>query len=162
MDSKDRSIATQVAFKAAIDAERDIDLTDPAGQARFHEVFEYLQTELVTAIVMLSDESEQVAQIIQGEFPGSQIVSGPTAGAPYQQYEQPQYTQPSPQQGFTVSVKGTQYGPLPDWLYEQAAQKGVTEVWDNRQQAQGNKRPWFRATTGGDNAAAFWPPRPSR
>ena len=70
MDSRDRSIATQVAFKAAIDAERDIDLTDPAGQARFHEVFEYLQTELVTAIVMLSDESEQVAQIIQGEFPG--------------------------------------------------------------------------------------------
>ena len=99
MDSKDRSIATQVAFKAAIDAERDIDLTDPAGQARFHEVFEYLQTELVTAIVMLSDESEQVAQIIQGEFPGSQIVSGPTAGAPYQQYEQPQYTTAQPAAG---------------------------------------------------------------
>ena len=58
-------------------------------------------------------------------------------------------------------MKGTQYGPLPDWLYEQAAQKGVTEVWDNRQQAQGNKRPWFRATTGGDNAPAFWPPRPA-
>ena len=40
MDAKDRSIATQVAFKGAIDLERDVDLTDPQGQARFHEVFD--------------------------------------------------------------------------------------------------------------------------
>jgi len=154
MDAKDRSIATQVAFKGAIDIERDVDLTDPAGQNRFHEVFEYLQHELMEGILATGSQEEQIAQVIQGEFPGTQVVSG----ASQQQYAQPTYTTPSPPQ-YQLAVRGTQYGPLPDWLYEQAAQKGVTEVWDNRQQAQGNKRPWFRSTSGGDNAPAFWPPR---
>ena len=154
MDAKDRSIATQVAFKGAVDLERDVDLTDPAGQARFQEVFDYLSHVLVEGIIATGSQEEQIAQVIQGEFPGTQVVSGPAQ----QQYAQPQYTTPAPPQ-FNLSVKGNQYGPLPDWLYEQAAAKGVHEVWDNRQQAQGNKRPWFRSTSGGDNAPAFWPPR---
>jgi hypothetical protein len=154
MDTRDRGIATQVAFKGAIDIERDVDLTDPQGQARFHEVFEFLQHELMEGILATGSQEEQIAQVIQGEFPGTQVVSGPAQ----QQYAQPQYTTPGPPQ-YQLQVRGNQFGPLPDWLYEQAAQKGVTEVWDNRQQAQGNKRPWFRSTSGGDNAPAFWPPR---
>jgi hypothetical protein len=58
-----------------------------------------------------------------------------------------------------VSVKGNQFGELPDWLVLDAFQAGITEVYDNRDQVAGTKRPWFKATTGGKDAKAFWPPR---
>ena len=58
-----------------------------------------------------------------------------------------------------VTVKGKQHGPLPDWLALEAFQAGVTEVYDNRDQVAGTKRPWFKATEGGKDAKAFWPPR---
>jgi hypothetical protein len=58
-----------------------------------------------------------------------------------------------------VTVKGNQFGELPDWLVLDAFQAGVTEVYDNRDQVAGTKRPWFKATTGGKDAKAFWPPR---
>lgn len=58
-----------------------------------------------------------------------------------------------------VTVRGTQHGPLPDWLVLDAFQAGVTEVYDNRDQVAGTKRPWFKATTGGKDAKAFWPPK---
>lgn len=159
MDNKDRSIATQVAFKGAIDlaVAIDLDLANPAGQAQFEESFSYLTESLFKAITSQLSAVEQMAQVIQGQFPGSQVVSGPAAD----QYAQPSYTQPGPPQ-FTLTVKGDQHGPLPDWLFEQAASKGVTEVYDNRLDAMQNpdkKRPWFRATTGGRDAPAFWPPR---
>jgi hypothetical protein len=58
-----------------------------------------------------------------------------------------------------VTVKGNQFGELPDWLVLEAFQAGITEVYDNRDQVAGTKRPWFKATTGGKDAKAFWPPR---
>ncbi len=58
-----------------------------------------------------------------------------------------------------VTVRGNQFGELPDWLVLEAVQAGVTEVYDNRDQVAGTKRPWFKATTGGKDAKAFWPPR---
>ncbi len=58
-----------------------------------------------------------------------------------------------------VTVKGNQFGELPDWLVLDAFQAGITEVYDNRDQVAGTKRPWFKATTGGKDAKAFWPPR---
>ena len=58
-----------------------------------------------------------------------------------------------------VTVRGTQHGALPDWLVLDAFQAGVTEVYDNRDQVAGTKRPWFKATTGGKDAKAFWPPK---
>jgi hypothetical protein len=58
-----------------------------------------------------------------------------------------------------VTVRGTQHGPLPDWLVLDAFQAGVSEVYDNRDQVAGTKRPWFKATTGGKDAKAFWPPK---
>lgn len=156
MDNKDRSIATQVAFKGAVDlaVAFDLDLAHPDGQAKFEEAFSYLTESLAKAITSQQSPEEQVAQVIQGQFPGSQVVSGPSTS----QFSQPPHTQPAPPQ-FQLTVKGNQLGPLPDWLYEQAAAKGVTEVYDNRDRAQGTKRPWFRSTTGGDDAPAFWPPR---
>ena len=58
-----------------------------------------------------------------------------------------------------VTVRGTQHGALPDWLVLDAFQAGVCEVYDNRDQVAGTKRPWFKATTGGKDAKAFWPPK---
>jgi hypothetical protein len=55
-----------------------------------------------------------------------------------------------------ISVKGNQFGPLPDWLVLEAAQAGVKQVWDNRDKVAGTKRPWFKDVNGDK---AFWPPR---
>jgi hypothetical protein len=60
----------------------------------------------------------------------------------------------------TVSVKGKQHGPLPEWLLVSASADGITEVWDNRDGLTENpKRPWFKSTTGNK---AYWPPRGTR
>jgi hypothetical protein len=56
----------------------------------------------------------------------------------------------------SVTVKGNQHGSIPDWLILEAAQAGVTQVWDNRDQVAGTKRPWFKDVNGDK---AFWPPR---
>lgn len=171
MEFRDRSIITQVAFKAAVELMDDIDIIDPSGQAKFEEGFSYLQQSLFQAID--AGASEEAGQLIRANFPGTvQVSNGQTSQqqyAPQPQYAnagnvpqdpyppQPQY-QPQPQpQGLTV--KGTQHGPIPDWLWAEAAEKGVTEVYDNRDKATGTRRPWFRSTTGGENAPAFWPPR---
>jgi len=58
-----------------------------------------------------------------------------------------------------ISVRGTQWGDLPEWLLIAALEAGVSEVYDNRDQVAGTKRPWFKATTGGKDAKAFWPPK---
>lgn len=55
-----------------------------------------------------------------------------------------------------VKVKGNQFGAIPDWLVAEAAQAGVTHVWDNRDKVAGTKRPWFKDVNGDK---AFWPPR---
>jgi hypothetical protein len=55
-----------------------------------------------------------------------------------------------------ISVKGNQFGPLPDWLVLEAAQAGVTQVWDNRDKVAGTRRPWFKDV---DGDKAFWPPK---
>jgi hypothetical protein len=55
-----------------------------------------------------------------------------------------------------ISVKGNQHGPIPDWLVLEAAQAGVSQVWDNRDKVAGTKRPWFKDVNGDK---AFWPPR---
>jgi hypothetical protein len=55
-----------------------------------------------------------------------------------------------------ISVKGNQFGPIPDWLVLEAAQAGVTQVWDNRDKVVGTRRPWFKDVNGDK---AFWPPK---
>jgi hypothetical protein len=66
-------------------------------------------------------------------------------------------TQASSAKGDVVTIKGDQWGPIPDWLVLEAAQAGVTQVWDNRNQlAQNPKRPWFKDVNGDK---AFWAPK---
>ena len=65
-------------------------------------------------------------------------------------------TQAPSAKGDGVTIKGDQWGPIPDWLVLEAAQAGVTQVWDNRDKVAGTKRPWFKDVNGDK---AFWPPR---
>jgi hypothetical protein len=59
--------------------------------------------------------------------------------------------------GQGVTIKGDQWGPIPDWLVLEAAQAGVTQVWDNRNGLAANpKRPWFKDVNGDK---AFWAPK---
>jgi len=159
MDFRDTSIITQVAFKGAIDLCRDIDVTTPEGQAEFTSAFSFLTDVLIEGVRVQTGPAEQAGEIIRGNFPGTTTVQQPMQD-PYPQTQQ--YVPPAPQQYQpqpTLTIKGAQHGPIPDWLYPAAAAKGVTEVYDNRDRAQGTKRPLFRATTGGENAPAFWEPR---
>jgi hypothetical protein len=56
-----------------------------------------------------------------------------------------------------ITIKGDQWGPIPDWLVLEASQAGVTQVWDNRNQLAANpKRPWFKDANGDK---AFWAPK---
>lgn len=72
----------------------------------------------------------------------------------------PDTTMPSDMaQANGIRIRGAQHGPIPDWLVLDAFQAGVSEVYDNRDQVAGTKRPWFKATTGGKDAKAFWPPK---
>lgn len=156
MEDRDITIVTQVAFKAATDlaVADQMALDTPEGQAKFEEVFSHLTESLFGAIESQRQMSQ--AQVIQGHFPGSTVVEQPQVQPMASAYPQQPVNggAPSP-----LRVKGNQFGPLPDWLYAEAAAKGVNEVYDNRDRVGGTKRPWFKATTGGDNAAAFWPPR---
>jgi hypothetical protein len=68
-------------------------------------------------------------------------------------------TMKAPDHLLKVTVKGKQHGELPDWFLQEAFAAGVKEVYDNRAEVAGTKRPWFKATTGGKDAKAFWPPR---
>ena len=169
MEFRDVSIMTQVAFKEASTHCNDVDLTDDDGQSQFELVFSFLQSSLLNAVE--SATSEQMAEVIKAEFPGT-TASSPAAVSwqgGEQVYPQPQTTgyvpiqqttgYPGQQTQGNLAVKGNQFGPLPDWLFEAAAAKGVTEVYDNRDRATGTKRPWFKSTSGGDGAPAFWPPR---
>jgi hypothetical protein len=66
-------------------------------------------------------------------------------------------TQASSAKGDGVSIKGDQWGSIPDWLVLEAAQAGVTQVWDNRNGLAANpKRPWFKDANGDK---AFWAPK---
>jgi hypothetical protein len=66
-------------------------------------------------------------------------------------------TQASSAKGDGVTIKGNQWGPIPDWLILEAAQAGVKQVWDNRDQLAANpKRPWFKDVNGDK---AFWAPK---
>jgi hypothetical protein len=156
VDTRTEEIVAQVAFKGAIDVCRDMDLTTEMGQGEFTIAFSFLHDSLRNAVTSVAGAEAQAAQIIQGNFPGTQVVNQSSNATPAYMPQQ-QQTGPLP---FSLSVKGAQHGPLPTWLFEAAAAKGVTEVYDNRDRAASNpKYPLFKATSGGPNAPAFWEPR---
>lgn len=156
--SKDESIITQVAAKIAADLippDTDVNMNIANWAVAFDAVREAMfaahgaapqPAPQQFAPTHLGDPVAAVNEV----FPNSQPVA------------QPQFTQAAT--NMSVAVKGTQHGPLPDWLLSQAAKAGVTQVWDNRDGlAQNPKRPWFKAADGTKDQrgqdVAFWPPR---
>lgn len=144
MVSKDQSIIMQVAAKIASE------LTPKTDNVN-------------TNIVAFNEAYEAVCDIIltsQG-MTNTTPTATPTAPAPAQSSDEQLITQAFPEakptSGFSVRIKGKQHGPIPEWLNDECAKKGVTEVWDNRDGLASNpKRPWFKSTTSND---AFWAPR---
>jgi hypothetical protein len=140
MLNKDQSIITQVAAKIAAD------LTVGKGEytmSEWADCFEFVQETLFNAHGFT--DTANVAETSMTEAFGSvEPVSRPVI---------PMNTNA----GGNVRVKGTQHGPLPEWLIAEASKAGVTEVWDNRDKLSENpKRPWFKAVNGDK---AFWQPR---
>ena len=146
MVNKDQSIIMQVAAKIAVDL---VPKTDDVNMniVTFHQAYE-----AVCEIILTS----------QGIATGS----APAPATEAQQVEMVQQAFPEAVEiprnervsdGFQVRIKGKQHGPIPQWLADECAKKGVTEVWDNRDGLAANpKRPWFKSTTTND---AFWEPK---
>lgn len=147
---KDRAIITQVSAKIAADLTNKTTDVD----ARLGEF-----TTLFLSI------NEIMMDTIYGGTTNSQAVQQNTAvismlkqelGAEEVQAPAKQFSSSSSSTG-TVTVKGTQHGPLPDWLIKACKRDGVTVVYDNRDGlAENPKRPSFRAV---DAEKAYWPPR---
>lgn len=139
MLNKDQSIITQVAAKIAADltiGKGDYSISDWA------DAFDFVQETLFNAHGF--NTTDTVAEATLAETFGSvEPVSRPVI--------------PMNTSNGSVRVKGTQHGPLPEWLIAEASKAGVTEVWDNRDKLSENpKRPWFKAVNGDK---AFWQPR---
>lgn len=163
MDSRSTEIIAQSTLKCAAEVCRGVDLSTPEGQAEFAIGYSFLLDLVMDTINSSSSPDQQAANLIRGNFPGTTNEPPPPANTPYVIPQQATPQEPAPyngvQQYAPLSVKGAQHGPLPDWLFEAAAAKGVTEVYDNRDRAAANpKYPLFKSTAGGPNPPAFWAP----
>lgn len=148
MVSKDQSIIMQVAAKIAADLTPKTENLS-SNIASFYDAYE------AVCEIILKSQGFSVASPDQPTEPAPTQASNDEAL--FQQSFPTASPTPAPSGGFTVRIKGKQHGPIPQWLNDACAIKGVTEVWDNRDGLQANpKRPWFKSTTGNE---AFWAPR---
>ena len=151
MVSKDQSIIMQVAAKIASElTPKGDDLN--ANIVAFNEAYEAVCDIILTSQGLGKTETAPQAVVATpANYP-----QGGNAQSDEQLFTQ-SFPEAKPTSGFSVRIKGKQHGPIPEWLNEQCAMKGVTEVWDNRDGLQANpKRPWFKSTTTND---AFWAPK---
>jgi hypothetical protein len=142
--NKDQSIITQVAAKIAADLTPPhddvntriaswLDAFDAVREALFNAHGDSINTSAPQATSTTSTAQMTEQTMIQQAFPTAQPMS------------------------HEVRVKGTQHGPLPEWLIVACKRDNVSEVWDNRDSIAANpKRPWFKATSGDK---AYWQPR---
>jgi hypothetical protein len=130
---KDRSIITQVAAKIAADLV-DRNSGTPGKISEFATLFTDIRDIMFDSIYGdATDAPVDVETMLTNTFPGGSIES-------------------------SVRVKGTQQGPLPQWLLDACARDGVTEIYDNRGDLAANpRRPWFKAVN--DKEKAYWPPK---
>ena len=140
--SKDQSIILQVAGKIAADlTPKGNDINE--NISNWVMAFDAVGEQLFSSMGMTAGTPEQVTQTLVEAFGATPVASTPAMS----------YTP----QGGTVTIKGKQHGPIPEWLHSECAKVGVTEVWDNRDGLSANpKRPWSKAVQGDK---AFWAPR---
>jgi hypothetical protein len=143
--NKDQSIITQVAAKIAADLTPPyddvntriaswLDAFDAVREALFnaHAFGEMVATPATT----YTQPVEQQVQMVTNAFPTATQTQGMVG---------------------SIRIKGSQHGPIPEWLVSACAKDGVTEVWDNRDGLAVNpKRPWFKAVQG---EQAYWEPK---
>jgi len=143
--NKDQAIIIQVAGKIAADLVNktdDVMANIAAWALAFDAVADGLFTKMDMSAVALTLTEAGIA--LQNAFGATPVPAQPAI----------QY---APATGGTVRIKGTQHGPLPEWLAAECSKKGVFEVWDNRDGLAANpKRPWFKSTTAD---IGFWAPR---
>jgi hypothetical protein len=145
--SKDQSIITQVAAKIAADLTPKTDDVN-MNISNWAIAFEATTDALLSVHGMTAMTEQEALETVAREFNGTIVDNKDAVAYP---------TQPAATTGFQIRIKGKQHGPIPAWLADAAASKGVSEVWDNRDGLAANpKRPWFKAVQGD---AAFWPPR---
>ena len=147
---KDRAIITQVSAQIAADLTNKTTDVD-ARLGEFATLFSSINEIMMDTIYGGTTNSQAVQQntavisMLKQEL-GAEEVQAPAKS----------FSSSSSSTG-TVTVKGTQHGPLPDWLIKACKRDGVTVVYDNRDGlAENPKRPSFRAV---DAEKAYWPPR---
>jgi hypothetical protein len=151
--SKDQSIIMQVAAKIAADLTpkgNDVNANIVAFNEAYDMVCDIILTSQGMTMTGATAPTPAPSTMQQAQDEQTLMQAFPEAT--------PMATQPATAGGgFTVRIKGKQHGPIPQWLNDQCAVKGVTEVWDNRDGLQANpKRPWFKSTNTND---AFWAPK---
>lgn len=144
--SKDQSIVMQVAAKIAADlTPKGADVNE--NVVAFANAYDAVCEIILTSQGLTNSPTPQSAPVMNQNSTEEQMV----------QQAFPDATPSAPTAGFTVRIKGKQHGPIPQWLNDACAIKGVTEVWDNRDGLSANpKRPWFKSTSTND---AFWEPK---
>jgi hypothetical protein len=159
MISKDQSIVTQVAAKIASELTCKTDLNDGSManiQSTFLSHFDFVNEVLQGAH---GNSIEHGAQLVQEAFPDTTVEEYTPAP------RKAMIAQSAPMMGAkgSIEIAGKQHGDLPNWLITACQKAGVGRVWDNRDQAVGTKRPWFKQadTVDGQEAVAFWPPKGS-
>lgn len=170
MDTRDKQIAllniNTAAAQLAVAAGGDtLTLAE-----RYDAFFEHLQEKVFAAI----QGSPLPFATSPATTPLQQVEAMGTYVSPNQTTPQPPSTdygqRPAPQTG-GVQVIGKQHGELPAWLADAVASAGISKVYDNRidrdgNSVQGTKRPWFKeAAKNGEGSGpggeplAFWPPK---
>jgi hypothetical protein len=138
---KDRAIITQVCAKIAADlTDKSTGVDERLGE--FTTLFSSI-TEIIMEQIYGGEESQtqnnNIIQMAKDTFNADEV-NTPMSGS-----------------SGTVTVKGLQHGPLPEWLIKACKRDGVTTVYDNRDGLAANpKRPSFKAV---DAEKAYWPPR---
>lgn len=157
--SKDQSIIMQVCAKIASELTPKGDDVN-TNIVRFQDAYEAVCDIILTSQGMTNQPAPAPQPVVQQSYnPAPQPAESANDEATFMHaFPQAQpSTSPAPTGGFSVRIKGKQHGPIPEWLNEQCAMKGVTEVWDNRDDLGANpKRPWFKSTSTND---AFWEPK---
>lgn len=151
MVNKDQSIIMQVAAKIAVDlVPKTSDVN--ANVVAFAEAYDAVCEIILTSQGINKDDP---STIVKNAYPASPAPSQQLSSS-----DEALFTNAFPTatpHTVNIRIKGKQHGPIPEWLPAMCAEKGVTEVWDNRDGlAQNPKRPWFKSTTSED---AFWAPR---
>jgi hypothetical protein len=143
---KDRAIITQVCAKIASDLtakELNVDQRLSEFAVLFSSITDIMMEEIYGDNSKIIEQNKNVVAMVKDAFKGSEEIETSSISM-----------ESSPT---SVTVKGKQHGPLPDWLIKACKRDGVTTVYDNRDSLALNpKRPSFKAV---DAEKAYWPPR---